>query len=95
MPADVADDGPRSGLLSVQATAQVLGVSVNTVYRMIEDGRIAAIAHGRKSWIDRDAITDYWARIKDESAKRRDTRAKATRAGTKTPRRRPLKAVAG
>jgi excisionase family DNA binding protein len=78
---DAPGYNPLAELLTVSAAATALAVSENTVYRMILDGRLAALRHGGKSWITKDEIGDYLARQRAESVKVRDARAKTRRSG--------------
>lgn len=83
---------PLAGLLTVPQTAKALALSENSIYRMIVDGRLAAIRHGGKSWIEPAEIDDYLARQRADAARRREQRAKATRSGERP---RTAKAMAG
>jgi excisionase family DNA binding protein len=65
------------GLLSVTAAGKVLDVSNPTIYRLISHGKLAALRHGGRTWIERAEITDYFARERAEASKRRAERAKA------------------
>lgn len=86
------DYNPLAGLLTVADAAKALGVSDNSVYRLVTDGKLAALRHGGKSWIERDEINDYFTRQRAEAAKVRDQRAKKARAGDRP---RAVKALAG
>lgn len=77
--ADAPGNNPLADLLSIRAAGEVMELSDNSIYRLISDGKLAALRHGGKSWIERVEITDYFARLKSEAGKRRAERAKARR----------------
>jgi excisionase family DNA binding protein len=66
-------------LLDYEAAMAELKISRNTLYRWVAAGRIAAIKHGRHSYIERAEIDAYWARQRDEALKARAARARAHR----------------
>ena len=70
---------PYQGLLYVNDAAQRLGVTRVTLYRMIGEGLIARVKHGRRTWIHEDAIADYFARKRAEGEKHAASLRKATR----------------
>lgn len=74
----------RDDLLDVHGVAAELGLSRAMVYRLIADGELAAIQHGRKKFVERQEIDAYWERRRDEAHKARVRRAK--RAATRTTR---------
>jgi excisionase family DNA binding protein len=89
---DAPNYNPLEGLLTVPAAAKALALSENSIYRMILDGRLAALRHGGKSWIEPEEIHDYLARQRAEAARVREARAKK-RNGADRPR--VVKALAG
>jgi len=90
---DATTYNPLAGLMTVPMAAKALALSENSIYRMIVDGRLAAIRHGGKSWIEPEEINDYLARQRAEAAKVREQRAKARRNGGDRPH--AIKALAG
>lgn len=76
MKADTSDD-PMAAFLTVNKAAETLQVSNPTIYRLINEGQLAALKHGGKSWIQRDEIKDYLARKAAAAARIRAARAKA------------------
>jgi excisionase family DNA binding protein len=88
---------PLAGLMTVPAAAIALKLSENSIYRMIVDGRLAAIRHGGKSWIEPEEIDDYLARQRVEAARRREIRAKTAKTSRSGGADRPrvVKALAG
>lgn len=78
MKVDTSDD-PMATFLTISGAAAALRVSNNTIYRLINDGKLAALVHGGKSWVQRAEIDDYLARKQAAAAKLRATREKAAR----------------
>ncbi len=89
----MADSALLEGMLTVDDAAAELYVSRATVYRMIRDGKLAAIEHGGKSWVERTELGDYIARARSVAAKRRTERAKRQRPAPGSVRRRHSLAV--
>lgn len=87
-----AQYNPLAGKLTVPEAALALGVSERTLWRLIYDGKLAALPHGRRAWIERNEIDDYFARQRAEASKLREQRAKAKRSGNRP---RPVKVLAG
>ncbi|MGH3836934.1 MAG: helix-turn-helix domain-containing protein [Pseudonocardiaceae bacterium] len=81
-----APDSPLADLLPIEDAADLLDVSVPTMYRMVANGKIAAIKHGGKSWIEPGEINDYLGRLRAEAAKRRAERARRRTARNKARR---------
>lgn len=75
----MADSALLEGMLTVDDAAAELYVSRATVYRMIRDGKLAAIEHGGKSWVERTELDDYITRVRSAAAKRRTEHAKRQR----------------
>lgn len=67
----VGQDKPHKPGLNVEDAADQLGVAVPTVYRMIHDGRVAAIKHAGRYFIKPAAISEYFTRIEAEAERRR------------------------
>lgn len=78
----------RDDLLDVHTAAAELDISRSKLYRLIADGELAAIQHGRRRFVERQEIEAYWARRRDEAHKTRAHRAKraAMRTAQPTPR---------
>ncbi len=59
--AEKLDQGPArqsSPMVSINETAQLMGVGRSTIYRLIETGRLSKRKIGRRTLITRDSIND-------------------------------------
>lgn len=82
----VGDDGPEHETnLSIEDAAEQLNVSRATVFRMIADGRLAAIKHAGRRKIQPSAIAEYRQRIEAEAELDRAEAELATRRPHGTP----------
>ncbi|MGH3978433.1 MAG: helix-turn-helix domain-containing protein [Pseudonocardiaceae bacterium] len=72
----MTDDDPMVDLLNIDQAAEILDVSRATVQRMIAEGRLAALHHAGKRWVERAEIDDYFARQRAAAAQDRATRAR-------------------
>jgi excisionase family DNA binding protein len=59
--------------------AELLGVSVSTVRRYVDAGRIAAMKWGGRLRIEHTELVDFLARERAEANRERSARARATR----------------
>lgn len=83
-------------LLTYAEAAEALRVSRATLFRMVSEGRLAAIKHANRSYIERREIADYFDRLRAEAVKARAARARATtRSNSAAPSRRGTSATAG
>lgn len=51
------------GLLSIPATRQIVPVSIRTIYREVEAGRLKILKVGRRSFIAREDIERWLKRL--------------------------------
>lgn len=65
--------------LTINETAEALGVSRRTVYRYIGEGRLAAFKHAGRNYVEVGQIDDYFARLLAPADKARAERAKQNR----------------
>lgn len=72
----------RDDLLDLNDAAEALGVGRSMLYRMIAEGELAAIKHGRRQFVEREEIAAYWERRRDEANRLRAVRAKHAAAAT-------------
>lgn len=67
--------------LTIDAAATVLGVHRRTVFRYIKRGMLASFTHAGRSYIHRDEIENYFARLQHEGdAARSNLERKARKA---------------
>ena len=61
---------PTDPIPADDAAAQ-LGITRRTLNRYASEGRIAVVRHGRRSFVTRAAIADYWSRLHRDADRRR------------------------
>lgn len=71
-------------LLTYDQAMTELRIARTTLYRWVSEGRIAAIKHGRHSYIERAEIDGYWQRQRDEALQKRTARARTRRRARRT-----------
>lgn len=55
-----------SSLVSLNDTAEILGVTRRTVYRRIADGELIAVQLWDRTFVHRDSLVAYLVRLSDE-----------------------------
>ena len=56
-------------LLSLSASAEYLGLSRDTIYRLIGAGRLTALKHGKKTLVTVASLRDYVASLPEAKIK--------------------------
>jgi excisionase family DNA binding protein len=57
------EQGIEPALLSLSASAEYLGLSRDTLYRLIGAGRLTALKHGKKTLVTVASLRDYAASL--------------------------------
>ena len=70
--------------LTINQTAEALGVSRRTVYRYISEGLLACFKHAGRNYVHRQQIEEYFTRLLGHGDVARVERAKRHRRTVKT-----------
>ncbi|MEU5258949.1 helix-turn-helix domain-containing protein [Amycolatopsis sp. NPDC021455] len=69
----------RRNAVPLDEAVEYLRIDRSTVYRYIEDGKLARVKHGGRTWITRRSIDEYETSLIEEATKEQGRAARAAK----------------